>query len=223
MDGDSAVEVELFKADLWMQKEVLKTLQRPEGETPDLYMIHLDIIDRHNHLYTPMDKRVGEGNKVADKIIHSIFENLPDNTTLIMYGDHGSDNEGHHGDDTDLNHFTAFMVYSKDHKFRIPIQDKQFSLKDIAATISGILSQKTPFSNTGLLRPEYMIYGEEVSDTDMYKDLFMKLYLNMLQISEYQTEAEKNKVYADDQKELVLEFQEIVKTMRLEMFESLGK
>ena len=47
----------------------------------------------------------------------------------------------------------------------------------------------------GLLRPEYMIYSQDLDDTKMYKDLCMKLYLNMLQILNFQKVLSENKEF----------------------------
>ena len=44
----------------------------------------------------------------------------------------------------------------------------------------------------GLLRPDFMLYDKDLSDTKMYKDLSAQLYLTQLQISNFYDELAAN-------------------------------
>ena len=127
MHASSASEVDLTVSDKWMANFTVKKMEDKKKEFPDLYMGHIDMIDRHNHQYTPNSPRVGEGVKIADKLILSIFQALPEDVVLLLHGDHGSDGFGNHGGDKPEQHFTVFMTYSPKHKFRIPVQPDQFN------------------------------------------------------------------------------------------------
>lgn len=48
---------------------------------------------------------------VTDKHLEEVFEKLDDNTTILVFGDHGLTEDGNHGGETTLEMSSAFFAY----------------------------------------------------------------------------------------------------------------
>lgn len=88
---------------------------------------------------------------------------MDDETTLIVFGDHGMTEDGNHGGGTELELRTVFFAYQKEpfpfshlyalYKHHFSRVDYLMKLSDIAAIVSNILNLPIPFSNLGVLHP----------------------------------------------------------------------
>ena len=132
--------------------------------------------------------------KQTEEIISHLIQNMSDDTSLVIVSDHGRDDTRDHGGNSLGELHTIFAMYQKDIKFKIDPMEKsilhQGKLRvvpfiSLASTISNILQTYVPFSNVGVLRPEYLIYENNSSDFEIYKDIFKSVLLNELQITTY--------------------------------------
>ena len=119
---------------------------------------------------------------------------MTNDTTLVIVSDHGRDDIRDHGGNTLGELFTVFSMYQKGLKFKIdPIKENNVTDEklrivpfiSITSTISNLLQTYIPFSNVGVLLPEYLIYNESNSQYEIYSDLFKSLLLNELQLIIY--------------------------------------
>jgi GPI ethanolamine phosphate transferase 3 subunit O len=95
---------------------------------------------------------------------------MDDDTTLIVYGDHGMTEDGNHGGGSDLELRTVFFAYQKKplpffdtysrNEAEFYDRDHQMKLLDIPATVSLVLDLPIPFSNLGVLNPLLAPFGD---------------------------------------------------------------
>ena len=90
-------EGEFTVSEYWMRDVIIEKMEN--GTAPDLYLAHLDMIDKYNHMFSPLSDRLSECTKIVDKLILEYLEALPEDTTLVMHGDHGGSEDGSHGQD----------------------------------------------------------------------------------------------------------------------------
>jgi len=99
-------------------------------------------------------------------IIEEVIANLDNDTTLVLYGDHGMTNDGNHGGGSQNEIKTVFfavnkggipMLKNKDLREKLEADDSFLKLKqlDIASIASHLLDQPIPFSSLGILHPMF--------------------------------------------------------------------
>ena len=130
--------------------------------------------------------------KRTEKMIKRYIEELPDNTTLVIFTDHGRGEFRDHGGSSDAETHIMFSMFNKDAKFRIDEETDHFQTKlesfsqvSVAATVSTLFQTNFPFNNVGPIRPEYLVYNNDTSEFDMRVDMLKTIIRNELQISDY--------------------------------------
>jgi phosphatidylinositol glycan class O len=124
----------------------------------------------------------------VDERIKGIIEHMDDDTTLLVFGDHGISAKGDHGGITTEEVATIVFAYQKTPFPMAEVYrsnpdlfyDIDHSIKsiDIAADISLLLDHSTPFSNFGIAHPALAPY-------DDLPRLYKKLLENVEQITTY--------------------------------------
>lgn len=88
-----------------------------EKDDWSLLIAHYLGVDHCGHkfgpMHTEMARKLGEMNTVIEKVI----EQMDDETTLFVIGDHGMTNTGDHGGDTQDEINSMIFTYSKKYKF----------------------------------------------------------------------------------------------------------
>ena len=90
---------------------------------------------------------------------------MDNDTTLVVYGDHGMTEEGSHGGNSELEMRTALFAYQKEpfpfaKKYRelhhhFGLIDNVIKQVDLAAIGAELTNVPTPFSNLGILHPAF--------------------------------------------------------------------
>jgi len=122
-------------------------------------------------------------------MLKEIIGLMDNDTTLLLYGDHGMTNDGNHGGGTQNEIKTTFFAYSKgglpmlkrEEIRKQLLADKSVkSLKqlDISSIASFILEQPVPFSSLGILHPLLHM-------SDNISELPWKMLGNLKQIQAY--------------------------------------
>eukprot|EP01038_Epipyxis_sp_PR26KG_P011515 gene11515-15425_t len=153
----------------------------------DLFIAHFLGVDHIGHTYSAhaypiMADRLME----MDEIIYNVTLHLPDDTLLLVFGDHGMTDQGEHGGASDDETLSGLFVYSNQNIFHLKntinnknnnmmmrwndsIGDFSFSTIenirrnpriisqiDLVPTLSILLNITIPFSSLGVIIPELM-------------------------------------------------------------------
>ena len=97
--------------------------------------------------------RRAEIRDITDDYLFEVRDKMDENTTLIMFGDHGVNSQGFHGNNAFLSKQTYFFVYSRAATLRIPANLLKMNGTNIASSIAAIGNTVTPFMNTQLFSP----------------------------------------------------------------------
>ncbi|KAJ3800675.1 hypothetical protein GGU11DRAFT_875770 [Lentinula aff. detonsa] len=143
------------------------------GETPDLIIGHFLGVDHVGHRVGPFHPSMHSKLQQMNATLSRVVDLLPDDTLLVVLGDHGMDRAGDHGGDGELETSAAVWVYSKgvqlfdDHIGNIPSQlvphttfpnaespYRHIQQIDLVSTLSLLLGLPIPFNNLGSVIPE---------------------------------------------------------------------
>jgi len=71
------------------------------GSDFDLVIAHLDGMDHAGHAHGTRDGSVQKKMLDVESIIKKVIDNMDDDTTIVVFGDHGMTQEGSHGGSSD--------------------------------------------------------------------------------------------------------------------------
>ena len=92
-----------------------------------------------------------------------MIEKMDDNTTLVMFGDHGMRYTGSHGGGSEVEKRTAFFAYQKtpfgqayrENKHHFQQIDGGLKQSDLAPIAAYLTNTPIPFSNLGIVHPAF--------------------------------------------------------------------
>ena len=128
-------------------------------------VLHLIGVDSAGHTFHSLHGEIERKLKDTEKIIEQIVEKMDDQTTLLIFGDHGMTPDGNHGGLTELEMRSALFAYQKTpfpmyKHYNKPAlngsfldMDKALKQLDITPIVSSLLKQPVPFSNMGIIHP----------------------------------------------------------------------
>lgn len=70
-------------------------------------------MDHAGHAYNPQHPELERKMRDIEGIIETIIDKMDDETTLVVFGDHGMTQEGSHGGSSDEEMRTVFFAYQK--------------------------------------------------------------------------------------------------------------
>ena len=124
---------------------------------------HIIGVDSAGHTYGSMHSEIERKLHDSEEIIKTIIEKMDDQTTLVVFGDHGMTLDGNHGGSSLLEmrsvvfsyQKTGFPMYEKYKRFSRSFEDMDKTIKqlDLAAILSMLLDLPFPFSNLGVFHP----------------------------------------------------------------------
>lgn len=82
-----------------------------------LLVAHYLGVDHCGHKYGPMHLEMARKLSEMNRVIEKIIEQMDDETTLFVIGDHGMTNTGDHGGDTPDEVNSMIFAYSKKYEF----------------------------------------------------------------------------------------------------------
>jgi GPI ethanolamine phosphate transferase 3 subunit O len=147
--------------DIAVDKLILNKLE--EGSKFKILASHIIGVDSSGHGYGSRSANLERKLIDSQKLIKAIMEKMDDQTTLVIFGDHGMTEDGNHGGNTDVELATVFFAYQKQpfpmyDSYRNNLDffynlDHSVKLGDVAAIISSMLDIPFPFSNMGNMHP----------------------------------------------------------------------
>ena len=84
-----------------------------DGSDFSLMLIHLIGLDSAGHTFSSLHNEIERKILDTEKIIEQIVEKMDDQTTLLVFGDHGMTPDGNHGGLTELEIRSALFAYQK--------------------------------------------------------------------------------------------------------------
>ena len=76
-------------------------------------VLHLIGVDSAGHTFHSLHSEIERKLKDTEQIIEQIVEKMDDQTTLLVFGDHGMTVDGNHGGLTELEMRSALFAYQK--------------------------------------------------------------------------------------------------------------
>ena len=115
-----------------------------------LTLVHFGSVDQTGHILKPWSAAYREALTTTDRRIGRIAARLdPDRDALVVLGDHGADDDGHHGGPDALARETAFLAVGKGFAKGTPA----FAPEDFAPTLAVLLGVCPPASGLGAPDP----------------------------------------------------------------------
>jgi len=144
----------------------------------DILIGHVIGVDHAGHTFGPRSDELERKLIDTEKEIEQIVRLMDEDTTLIVFGDHGMTEEGNHGGGTEEEVASVLFAYRKNGMPNKGKGRKQMKQSDIASVLSGILEVPIPFSNLGAFNPDLSLGNEE-------SEAFKMLVLNLRQQIKY--------------------------------------
>ena len=92
-----------------VSKGVLKELR--DGSNFDFMIAHMIGLDCAGHTFGSRHSEIQRKLKETEAFVAKIIEFMDDETTLVIFGDHGMTEDGNHGGDTLLEMRTGVFAY----------------------------------------------------------------------------------------------------------------
>lgn len=141
----------------------------------DVLIGHFLGVDHVGHRVGPYRDTMQKKLAQMDQVLRDVVNQLDDDTLLVVLGDHGMDQKGNHGGDSDLETSAAMWLYSKGSPFSrsaaslsglpadlLPTSVfpgstaplRRINQIDLTSTLSILLGIPIPFNNLGAVVPE---------------------------------------------------------------------
>ncbi|KAJ3358884.1 hypothetical protein GGF32_009895 [Allomyces javanicus] len=111
-------------------------------------------VDHVGHRYKPAHPTMPVKLRQLNGVLVKLTEELPDDTVLIVLGDHGMDAKGDHGGDSVEETDTALWIFSKTDIFSSSIVTDTVNQIDVVPTLSLLLGLPIPMENLGSIIPD---------------------------------------------------------------------
>ena len=128
-------------------------------------LAHVSGLDGAGHTYGLRHSEIERKLLDTEKIMQTIIEKMDNNTTLLVWGDHGMTIDGNHGGSELLEMRTTLFAYQKtpfpmyEHYDKGALRkyfrniDKTVKHLDLAPILSMLLDVPFPFSSLGFMHP----------------------------------------------------------------------
>ncbi|KAG0348350.1 mannose-ethanolamine phosphotransferase gpi13 [Podila humilis] len=168
----------------------------------DLLIAHFLGVDHCGHTFGPNDPHMADKLEQMNEQLEKVIESVSDDTLVIVMGDHGMNQQGDHGGDSDDEIQAGLVMYSK-RKLNHAKHLKQFSLGDmlqytqpvggniyrtvsqidLVPTLSLVLGLPIPFNNLGSVIPELFLAAPDPNHA--IRNLLRAVRLNAAQVATY--------------------------------------
>ncbi|DAZ94731.1 TPA: hypothetical protein N0F65_012684 [Lagenidium giganteum] len=169
----------------------------PELQQDDwrLLIAHFLGVDHVGHTHGPSSPFMTKKLEQMNTELGRLMKELPDDTLLLIMGDHGMSADGNHGGATDEETGAALFLYSKkplvaeEHASHTNEWPKEVPQVDLVPTLSLLTGLPIPFGSLGMVIPQ-LFFGSPVNKSDehvrsSYRHLNKALRLNVDQVRRY--------------------------------------
>jgi GPI ethanolamine phosphate transferase 3 subunit O len=154
---------DLDSLDTGVAKGLLKELK--EGSDFDLMMGHIIGIDSAGHTFNSGHPEIERKLLDTEHLINEVMQLMDDQTTLVIFGDHGMTDQGNHGGGSENEMRTVLFAYQKTpfpmaknysrYYDSFEEMDKTLKQVDLTAILAVLLDLSFPFSNLGTFHPAF--------------------------------------------------------------------
>ncbi|KAI0165827.1 GPI ethanolamine phosphate transferase 3-like protein [Xylariaceae sp. FL1272] len=150
---------DLHTVDNGVIEHIFPLMQPPQQAEWDIVIGHLLGVDHAGHRYGPNHPAMTSKLEQMDTFIRQLADSIDDNTLLVVMGDHGMDEKGDHGGESDDEVEAALWMYSKRPIFGRTQQDfvnppvnakvRPVNQIDLVPTLALLLGIPIPYNNLG--------------------------------------------------------------------------
>ncbi|KAK4686061.1 GPI ethanolamine phosphate transferase 3 subunit O, partial [Tremellales sp. Uapishka_1] len=180
---DSFNVEDLHSVDEGVIEHLIPYLQSSNQSRWDVLIGHFLGVDHVGHRVGPYRETMRTKLQQMNNVLKQVVNLMEEDTLLVVLGDHGMDDKGNHGGDSELETAAALWMYSKGAPLSIPAQDKKLldswptylfpgsktpirhvNQIDLVPTLSMMLGLPIPFNNLGSVIPECFAYDTAILD-----------------------------------------------------------
>jgi phosphatidylinositol glycan class O len=193
---------DLHTVDDGVIQHIFPLLKHENGTEWDFIVGHFLGVDHTGHRVGPEHPVMTAKLQQMDRVLREVVELLDDETLLVVMGDHGMNQKGDHGGDSELETSAALWIYSKS----IPLSTSESGMTppsllrmatypgahvahrsipqiDIVPTLSLLLGLPIPFNNLGFVIPELFQRGSRFQAAIEANTRQIKTYLDRYRAS----------------------------------------
>ncbi|OGM40359.1 phosphatidylinositol glycan [Aspergillus bombycis] len=155
---DSFLVADLHTVDQGVETHLLPLINHRQDEW-DVIFGHFLGVDHVGHRFGPAHPEMSNKLKEMDRVIAEVVNSIDENTLLVVLGDHGMDEHGNHGGETENEVQAALWMYTRRNHFGhllVHPQEPASYLKksavyqiDLVPTLSLLLGIPIPFNSLG--------------------------------------------------------------------------
>jgi len=131
----------------------------------EVFIGHFLGVDHAGHKFGPDHPEMARKLSEMNSVIEHVIANLPPDTLLLVFGDHGMTNDGDHGGDSENEVNAGLFVYSPLLGFKPDPVPRSVAQIDLVPTLSLLLGVPIPFSNLGTIIEELFLPTSLLKDT----------------------------------------------------------
>ena len=186
-DIDNTNVNDLESNDRHVRKTVEAEMKESGGDF-DFLIMHTTGVDCAGHTHGSRHPDIQRKLLETEQFIADMIDWMDEETTLVIFGDHGMTEEGSHGGSSELEMHTTMFTYSKK---PFPIAKKYNAMRenfkkldrtikqaDLAPIGAMLLNLPYPFSNLGVGHPLF-------AETDDFEVILTKMRKNVEQVLSY--------------------------------------
>jgi len=132
----------------------------------EVFIGHFLGVDHAGHKFGPNHPEMSRKLKEMNSVIEHVARNLPSDTLLLVFGDHGMTNDGDHGGDSENEVNAGLFAYSPALGLSSGPVTPSVAQIDLVPTLSLLLGVPIPFSNLGTIIEELFIPTSLMQDTN---------------------------------------------------------
>jgi phosphatidylinositol glycan class O len=119
----------------------------------DVLVGHFLGVDHVGHRVGPSSETMTLKLAQMNEVVQRVVDMLPEDTLLVVMGDHGMDKRGDHGGDGKLETSAGVWMYSSSQPLTSTTPETQINQIDLVPTLSLLLGIPIPFNNLGTVIP----------------------------------------------------------------------
>ncbi|KAE8401794.1 alkaline-phosphatase-like protein [Aspergillus pseudonomiae] len=156
---DSFLVADLHTVDKGVEEHLMPLINHRQDEW-DVIFGHFLGVDHAGHRFGPAHSEMTNKLKEMDRVIGEVVNSIDENTLLVVLGDHGMDEHGNHGGETENEVQAALWMYTRRKHFGhllVHPQEPASYLKksavhqiDLVPTFSLLLGIPIPFNSLGI-------------------------------------------------------------------------
>ena len=131
-----------------------------------MFIGHFLGVDHAGHKFGPNHPEMSRKLKEMNSVIEHVAKNLPLDTLLLVFGDHGMTNDSDHGGDSENEVNAGLFAYSPALGMSSGPVTPSVAQIDLVPTLSLLLGVPIPFSSLGTIIEELFIPTSLMQDTN---------------------------------------------------------